>query len=299
MAKRKGIQVYSWADTSTNFTCALGQGLLDLPVLFVIGAVFAFLHDLTPLNVPFTLASSVALFVLTDFLSYWFHRASHRLPFLWRVHAVHHQSEEFNFSVGFRIPWFHKLVAFPIYLPPALLGFSFSQYLVVAFVHAMLQTFSHTRVYDADWPIFRDLFVTPVHHRVHHSRLPQHLDKNFSNIFSIWDRLFGTGLRDTTEPVYGIGEGRASYNPLRAQLEPFELRVGVNVISMKRKIISLVLLAAALVIFSLVSANKAEMTTVTLALSAMVSLALAIASGSLLEPSRVPQRSVENHPLQR
>ncbi|MEK7358438.1 MAG: sterol desaturase family protein [Bdellovibrionota bacterium] len=301
VAKKKGIRVYSWADTSTNIACALGQFTLDIPILFMIGAAYTALSGLAPLKWDFTLGTSLGLFVLTDFLSYWFHRASHKWTFLWRVHAVHHQSQEFNFSVGIRIPWFHKLVAFPIYLPPALLGFDFKQYLAVAVVHATLQTFSHTRIYDADWPIFRDVFVTPVHHRVHHSRLAIHHNRNFSNVLSIWDRLFGTGLRDLTEPVYGLGDGPASFNPLVIQIDPFATSAdrerSTSWPSRRTKISSAVLLLTAVAVYAAANTHKSDLGTIWIGLGVLLSLGLAIVSGALLEPSRVSQRSVENHSL--
>src|SRR5690349_11886622 len=57
-----------------------------------------------------------------DFLYYWWHRASHVVNVLWAVHAVHHQSEDFNLAVALRQPAFEALTIIPFHLPLALLG---------------------------------------------------------------------------------------------------------------------------------------------------------------------------------
>jgi hypothetical protein len=57
---------------------------------------------------------------------------------------------------------------------------------------------------------------TPSHHRVHHARNPQYLDKNYAGMFIIWDRMFGTFEPEVEEPVYGITKPLQSWNPLWA-----------------------------------------------------------------------------------
>lgn len=55
---------------------------------------------------------------------------------------------------------------------------------------------------------------TPSHHRVHHGRNPQYIDKNYAGMFIVWDRLFGT-FEEEREPVdYGITEPLNTVNPL-------------------------------------------------------------------------------------
>jgi sterol desaturase/sphingolipid hydroxylase (fatty acid hydroxylase superfamily) len=57
-----------------------------------------------------------------DFLYYWWHRTSHVVNVFWAVHAVHHQSEDFNFAVALRQPAFEALTIIPFHLPLALVG---------------------------------------------------------------------------------------------------------------------------------------------------------------------------------
>jgi hypothetical protein len=53
---------------------------------------------------------------------------------------------------------------------------------------------------------------TPSHHRVHHGRNPEYLDKNYAGVFIVWDRLFGTFTPEREEPVYGIVQPLNSWN---------------------------------------------------------------------------------------
>jgi hypothetical protein len=58
------------------------------------------------------------------------------------------------------------------------------------------------------------VFVTPSHHRVHHSTNEKYLDKNFGSTFIIWDRMFGTFEKEEEQTLYGITTPIKSYNPI-------------------------------------------------------------------------------------
>ena len=62
---------------------------------------------------------------------------------------------------------------------------------------------------------FLELFMnTPSHHRVHHGKNPKYLDKNYAAVFIIWDRMFGTYMKEEEEPVFGITNTYKSWNPV-------------------------------------------------------------------------------------
>jgi sterol desaturase/sphingolipid hydroxylase (fatty acid hydroxylase superfamily) len=130
-----------------------------------------------------------------DALSYALHRAFHASPILWRLHALHHADPELDATTNLRHhPGEALLMAFAIGglgggigLSPLVVGFYGSLYLSVQF-------FSHSNIellrglaIALGW-----LVVTPVQHRVHHSRHPADVAANFGPVFSIWDRLFAT-----------------------------------------------------------------------------------------------------------
>ena len=138
---------------------------------------------------------TVLSLLLIDAWMYLWHRANHRVPFLWRFHRVHHSDAEVDVTTAAR---FHtgeivlsslfRLVVLP------LLGASFGQLLLYEVLLIPVIQFHHSNValparLDG---ILRRVFVTPGMHRVHHSRDRPETDSNYSSIFSFWDRTFGT-----------------------------------------------------------------------------------------------------------
>ena len=159
----------------------------------------------------------LGLVVGVDLAYYVFHRASHRVGFLWAVHAVHHQSEEYNLSVALRQPWLQTLFGPLFYLPLAILGFPPVMYLGAITIDTLYQFWIHTRAIRTLGPL-EWILNTPSHHRVHHGIDPEYLDRNYAGIFIVWDRMFGTFRREDREPVYGTVKLAASWNPLYANV---------------------------------------------------------------------------------
>jgi len=71
---------------------------------------------------------------------------------------------------------------------------------------------------------FLEYFMnTPSHHRVHHATNIKYLDKNHAGIFIIWDRLFGTFIKEDEEkPIYGLTQNLETYNPIRIASYEYE-----------------------------------------------------------------------------
>lgn len=141
-------------------------------------------------------AIAIALFiVLFDLAIYWQHRVYHMIPFLWRLHRVHHADPDYDVSTGIR---FHPIsimlsmlikMAVIILLGPPPLAVLLAE--IILNVTAM---FNHGNIYlppgvDA---FLRKFLVTPDMHRVHHSVIPEETNSNFGFNFPWWDRLFGT-----------------------------------------------------------------------------------------------------------
>jgi len=80
----------------------------------------------------------------------------------------------------------------------------------------------HTEVVDTIGPL-EYVLNTPSHHRVHHSRNPEYIDKNYGGMLIIWDRLFGTFKAEdkTNPPVYGLVHPVRSFNPIYVQFHPW------------------------------------------------------------------------------
>jgi hypothetical protein len=155
-----------------------------------------------------------------DFLYYWWHRSSHVVNLLWAVHAVHHQSEDFNLAVALRQPAFEALSIIPFHLPLALVGVEPWIYVTCYAIDLIYQFWIHTELPGRLGPLERVL-NTPSAHRVHHGINPQYLDRNYGGIFIVWDHLFGTYQREEEPAAYGVTRALRSYNPIWANLAPF------------------------------------------------------------------------------
>jgi len=155
-----------------------------------------------------------------DFLYYWWHRSSHVVNVLWAVHAVHHQSEDFNFAVALRQPAFEALTIIPFHLPLALLGVEPWIYASCYAIDLIYQFWIHTEL-PGRLGMVEFVLNTPSSHRVHHGINPQYLDRNYGGILVVWDRLFGTYQPEEEAPAYGVTHALGSYNPVWANLVPF------------------------------------------------------------------------------
>jgi len=147
------------------------------------------LHGLTwPAAVEFVLAV-----LALDALVYVQHRLFHALPWLWRLHRLHHADAGFDFTTGVR---FHpgEIAVSTIYKGVCIVALGASPEAALAF-EIVLSTgslFSHANARLAGDRLWRLAFVTPDMHRVHHSTDGVEQNANFGFSFSWWDRLGGT-----------------------------------------------------------------------------------------------------------
>ncbi|WNJ19450.1 sterol desaturase family protein [Pontibacter sp. G13] len=155
-------------------------------------------------------------FIAKDFAGYWSHYLNHKVNYFWNHHIVHHSSEEFNLACALRqsISEIFSLYTFFL-LPAALLGVPSNVIAVIAPIHLFLQFWYHTQ-YIGKLGLLEWIIVTPSQHRVHHAINPEYMDKNFGQIFIIWDRMFGTFQEelDDQPPVYGVKRPVRTWNPI-------------------------------------------------------------------------------------
>jgi sterol desaturase/sphingolipid hydroxylase (fatty acid hydroxylase superfamily) len=186
---------YAWFYNSGAFGL-LGASLIYSAVQDQLG--FMRLGLLEGLPIVFV---GVLYLVTADFVSYWMHRAEHSFPFLWQFHSVHHAPEEINFLTAYRVHPFSKLMwGLSEVILLILLGVPPTWWLPFSLARGFLASVQHT---ELDWsygPLY-PILVSPVFHRLHHSRDRRDFDSNYSQLFSIWDRLFGTANPSRTPPV--------------------------------------------------------------------------------------------------
>ena len=145
-----------------------------------------------------------------EFIGYTFHRALHRFPWLWRIHAIHHSDTELDFTTVYRSHPLELVIIVPITVPViVLLGFPLAAVIIYQLLRTVISIVAHSNIYIPDLidRILRCFIVTPDFHRMHHSSDRQFTDSNFGAAFPWYDYLFGTASKQAFDahPTMEIG----------------------------------------------------------------------------------------------
>jgi len=181
------------------------------------------------LGLPFA-AAFVCEFLLLDVTFYYWHRANHRFPLLWRFHVVHHIDPDLDVSTAFRFHFGEVALS---------AGFRFAQVLLIGaspvtigvyelvFQTGTLFHHSNMRLPIGVERLLNRVLVTPRMHGIHHSMVRSESLSNFSVVFSWWDRLLGSLRLNVPQeaitigiPAYRVTDNRAPLLlvlPLRSQ----------------------------------------------------------------------------------
>ncbi len=226
VAHLKGMPINRGADAISSLSSGVTNVVKDVLGLSVVIVSYGWLvNHIALIELKATWAVYAVAFVVKDFAGYWVHRLEHEVNFLWNRHIIHHSSEEFNLSCALRQSISSVLSFAAIFMiPAALLGVPAQVIAVIAPIHLFLQFWYHTRVIGK-LGFLEKVLVTPSHHRVHHAMNPPYLDKNYSQIFIIWDKLFGTFQPELEEvpPVYGVKRPVRTWNPIVINFQHFWL----------------------------------------------------------------------------
>jgi len=212
---------YEARDTATSLMMGFGSTITGAMFAFVFVAFAGFVWKFRIATIGWSWAALAACFVLDDLAYYWWHRASHRVRWLWADHVQHHSSQHYNLSTALRQPWTGALTPGLLFRAPLILmGFPLP---MIAFVHGVnlvYQFWIHTEAIGRLPRWFEAVMNTPSHHRVHHAVNARYLDANYAGVFIVWDRMFGSFVAETTNdpPRYGIVGNLASFNPLKVAL---------------------------------------------------------------------------------
>jgi sterol desaturase/sphingolipid hydroxylase (fatty acid hydroxylase superfamily) len=153
-------------------------------------------------------AALVAGIAVLDASTYVAHRLMHRIPLLWRVHRVHHSDPFVDATTAFRQHPLETLVRFAfIVVPVCALGIPPAIAVAYRAISAVNALFEHSarslpRGLEA---VLVHVVVTPDMHKVHHSRDRNEADSNYGNIFSIFDRRFGTFMSSACRSTVASG----------------------------------------------------------------------------------------------
>lgn len=207
---------------------------------FVIGVSWVIdigaLHNLTDVSAysPFyrgfiAVTALIFLTLISDFVGFYLHYLQHKIPLLWQFHKVHHSGEVMhplsnfrehpidNLTYNFTISLINGMA---LGLVLQLTGFSpdliqiFGIGILTLLFNLVGYQLRHSHIW-LRWPgVWSKVFPSPAHHHVHHSRHPDHLDKNFAFMFPIWDVLFNTYEmpEDNRDVEFGIVEDSSELN---------------------------------------------------------------------------------------
>jgi sterol desaturase/sphingolipid hydroxylase (fatty acid hydroxylase superfamily) len=170
----------------------------------------------------------LAPLILHDMWTYWAHRLDHRLPVLWAFHSLHHSDREMNCTTWGRNHFLQT--GWRSFFSVFTLGMIFKLDYIEAGQAALLgqmafmlvSLFCHSAI-RVELPWLDHILVTPQVHRIHHSVKRDHHDRNFADLFPIFDIVFGTYCAPVRGefPETGLNDNEVNpSNPLNAQIEP-------------------------------------------------------------------------------
>jgi sterol desaturase/sphingolipid hydroxylase (fatty acid hydroxylase superfamily) len=220
--------IFGWALLSYE---TLSRGIADL-LTDTFGAR-------PPAPLPSFVSSSIitVMLFLAYELGYWFnHYLSHRIPFLWEFHKVHHSATALTPLTNFRVHPVYMCIFLNILavctglangLGDYLLGQPASQYglsetniILVFFIYVYVHL-QHSQLWIAFTGWLGRLFMSPAHHQIHHSRNPAHFNKNLGSCLALWDWMFGTLYIPAAEcevHEFGVEPDRPHAHTIRGEL---------------------------------------------------------------------------------
>lgn len=225
---RKGFDTVRNMDMISSLSSGVTNVTKDVLGLAIAISIYPFmLEHLAVTTIENKLIVYILTFIIIDFNGYWVHRWSHKINLFWNLHVIHHSSEEFNLACALRqsISSFFNLFTV-LLLPAAVLGIPEDVINIVGPLQLFAQFWYHTRHINR-MGFLEKILVTPSHHRVHHAVNKEYMDKNLSQIFIVWDKLFGTFQEELKEvpPVYGITRPARTWNPIKINFQHLWLMI--------------------------------------------------------------------------
>ena len=218
LARRQRYDWRAFGASAFNLVARIAVAIvvpLSIATPFIVWAVTHRVSTLT-LDGPLAL---LGLFIGQEFCYYWYHRAAHRVRWLWCNHSVHHSPNEMNLSAAYHIGVFGKLTGTPLFFVPLMwLGFNPRIVLQALTFNLLYQFWLHTTwVPKLGW--LEGIVNTPSAHRVHHGANPEYIDANYGGVLLVFDRLFGTyrSERDDVPVRYGLVHPLTTRNPLKIE----------------------------------------------------------------------------------
>jgi sterol desaturase/sphingolipid hydroxylase (fatty acid hydroxylase superfamily) len=192
---------------------------LNLLLWVIRGSLSVVLIPFVALTVPYSLIdgaklpfwSAFLIFLLAmDLGEYLFHRAQHSIPWLWKMHSLHHSDPDMNATTAERHFWGDSFIKSVTIWPAAALVIHPT--VAVAFSYALMSLWNYVAHSAVPWHFGKLswLLNSPAYHRRHHSSRAEHYNSNYAALLPIWDVMLG------------------SYNPPDGRMPPTGLRSAPN-----------------------------------------------------------------------
>lgn len=216
---------YNYIDATASLYSGMTNTLKDVLGLTII--IISYPYLLSKISIiewgKVNIWTYIIAYIILDFGGYWSHRISHSINYFWNIHIVHHSSEEYNLPCALRQQFavFTNVISLlTVGITLAIMGVPSEVYIIIAPIHLFSQFWYHT-VLIKKMGFLEHIIVTPSHHRVHHAINAIYMDKNFAQVFIIWDKLFGTFQveLDSETPIYGVRRPVRTWNPFLINLQ--------------------------------------------------------------------------------
>ena len=216
LALKRNKAVYPWLDAAVSMGVAVCIFLFFNLKRPYFSAFYAFIYDFRIQEIdtskPFGM---IALFFAFEFVYYWLHRTGHEIRWMWASHCVHHSSPSMTIFTSVRLSVTGALsFTFIFMIPLYLIGFSPKSVGLMYLLNLGYQLWIHTDTIPKLGRWFEYIFNTASHHRVHHGRNEEYLDKNYGGVLIVFDRIFKT-FKEEDQNIkidYGLVGKEPSYN---------------------------------------------------------------------------------------
>lgn len=203
-----------WRHAGVNFFFTFTTIIVNFLLAFVlvktsdwtVSSGFGVLQWIEP--VPIWVQALLGLLLLDLIGAYLVHWLHHKTVLLWRFHLIHHSDQQVDTTTANRHHPGESIMRFA-FTTIAVLIAGAPMWLVFLYqtCSAVLSQFNHANIVLPKWldNIISRVIVTPNMHHIHHHHEQPYTDSNYGNIFSIWDRIFGTFMNtEQHNIVYGI-----------------------------------------------------------------------------------------------
>ena len=207
------LKYQKWKHTGINLIFLVTTLIINLLFGILTVGIFKYLtvHQIGLLHFvdfPIIIELIIAILFLDFIAQYIVHFLLHKISWMWRFHMIHHSDTKVDASTGTRHhPGDYVLREVFALFAILILGAPFAFYM---FYRILTIFFTYTTHANVKMPLRLDkllslIFVTPNTHKFHHHFERPWTDTNFGNIFSIWDRIFGTFVyNDPKKIIYGL-----------------------------------------------------------------------------------------------